>query len=261
MTAPILLQALAASLSRQGRAILSDIDLTLHSGEVLGIIGANGAGKSSLLQALGGQLPLASGRILLEGRALSDWSERERAQRMALLAQSRELHWPMTVASVVALGRQPWTIGATRLSAEDQSLCEQAMQQAGVFTLRDQPCDRLSGGELARALLARALAVNAQILLADEPIAGLDPYYQLAVMQVLRAQADKGRAVAVVLHDLNLAARFCDRLLLLHEGRLFSTGLPEQVLQPDNLAHAFHIETRSVGDGITSIIVPVKCLD
>lgn len=261
MTAPILLQAQAASLSRQGRAILSDIDLTLHSGEVLGIIGANGAGKSSLLQALGGQLPLASGRILLEGKALSDWPERERAQLMALLAQSRELHWPMAVESVVALGRQPWQSGAARLSAEDQNLCEQAMQQAGVLNLREQSCDQLSGGELARVLLARALAVNARILLADEPIAGLDPYYQLSVMQVLKAQAQAGRGVVVVLHDLNLAARFCDRLLLLHHGRILCGGRPELVLQQDNLAHAFHIETRRVGDGSTSIIVPVKCLD
>lgn len=261
MTAPILLQAHAVSLSRQGRAILSDIDLTLHTGEVLGIIGANGAGKSSLLQALSDQLPLTSGQIVLAGKPLLDWPERERAQRLALLAQGRELHWPMTVESVVALGRQPWTGGATRLSAEDQSLCEQAMQQAGVLALRAQSCDQLSGGELARVLLARALAVNAQILLADEPIAGLDPYYQLAVMQVLRAQADKGRAVAVVLHDLNLAARFCDRLLLLHQGRILSSGQPEQVLQADTLARAFRIETRIVGDEPTSIIVPVKCLD
>lgn len=257
----VLLQAQEVSLSRQGRAILNDIDLTLHTGEVLGIIGANGAGKSSLLQALSGQLPLMSGRVLLDGKDVTAWPERERAQRLALLAQGRELHWPMTVESVVALGRQPWTGGATRLSAEDQSLCEQAMQQAGVLALRAQSCDRLSGGELARVLLARALAVNAQILLADEPIAGLDPYYQLAVMQVLKEQAQAGRGVIVVLHDLNLAARFCDRLLLLHQGRILSSGRPEQVLQADNLARAFRIDTRVVGGEQASIIVPVKCLD
>lgn len=257
----LLIQAQKVSLSRQGREILTDIDVTLHRGEVLGIIGANGAGKSSLLQALSGQLPLTSGQILLAGKALSEWTERQRAQQLAWLAQSRELHWSMTVESVVALGRQPWQGGALSLSAENQHLCEQAMQQAGVLALRTQSCDRLSGGELARVLLARALAVNAEILLADEPIAGLDPYYQLSVMQVLRQQAHAGRGVVVVLHDLNLAERFCDRLMLLHQGRLLCEGRPEQVLTPEHLASAFRIETRRVGDAATSVIVPVKCLD
>lgn len=257
----VLLQAQNVALSRQSRSILQGIELTLHQGEVLGIIGANGAGKSSLLHALSGQLPLMSGQVLLGGKALSDWPEQLRAQQMALLAQNRELHWPMSVESVVALGRQPWQGGTTRLSAEDQNLCEQAMQQAGVQSLRTQSCDRLSGGELARVLLARALAVNAQILLADEPIAGLDPYYQLSVMQVLRQQAQAGRGVVVVLHDLNLARRFCDRLLLLHEGSLLCSGQPEQVLTPEHLARAFRIDTRLLDDGAMSAIVPVSCLD
>lgn len=202
---------------------LAGIDLEIAPGELVGVIGPNGAGKSTLLAALAGLLP-SQGVLLLQGEPLPALPARQRARRLGYLAQAGHSAWALAVEDIVAMGRLPW-------GDNDAVAIAAAMQATGADALRGRRIDALSGGEQARVWLARVLAGQPQLLLADEPVASLDLYYQRAVMQTLRQFADGGRAALVALHDLGLAARYCDRLLLLAQGRLVAAGSPAQVLQ------------------------------
>jgi len=236
-----LLQASGLQVVRGGRTVLAGVELDLRAGEVLGLIGANGAGKSSLLQALAGLVPAPQGEVRLCGRPLPGWSRRELARTLAYLPQGGACHWPLTVERVVTLGRLPHVGPWARLGPEDRAAVVEAMQWADCLHLRGRRIDTLSGGERARVLLARALAVGPRVLLADEPVAGLDPGHQIQLMRLLRRRAAAGGGVIVVLHDLTLAARFCDRILLLHQGRVYAAGRPQEVLAPAPLVAAFGI--------------------
>ncbi len=249
------------SLQRQDRQVLQSIQLQVRAGELVGVLGANGAGKSSLLQVMAGLLVPTEGQVSLDSHSIHAWSAQQRARYIAWLAQGRELHWPLPVREVVALGRFVHGMHAGNMSKADQAACERAMRSTGVWPFAERSSLALSGGELARVLLARALAVEAPVLLADEPIAGLDPFYQLSVMQTLRAEAQRQRAVVVVLHDLNLAARFCDRLILLHHGRVLAEGAPASVLTEAHLATAFRVAVRIQSEQGDNRIVPLHCLD
>lgn len=202
---------------------LDGIDLEIVPGELVGVIGPNGAGKSTLLAALAGLLP-SQGVLLLQGEPLPALPARQRARQLGYLAQSGHSAWALAVEDIVAMGRLPW-------GDNDAAAIAAALQATGADVLRGRRIDALSGGEQARVWLARVLAGQPQLLLADEPVASLDLYYQRAVMQTLRQFADGGRAALVALHDLGLAARYCDRLLLLAQGRLVAAGSPAQVLQ------------------------------
>lgn len=202
---------------------LDGIDLEIAPGELVGVIGPNGAGKSTLLAALAGLLP-SQGVLLLQGEPLPGLPARQRARRLGYLAQAGHSAWALAVEDIVAMGRLPW-------GDNDAAAIAAAMQATGADALRGRRIDALSGGEQARVWLARVLAGQPQLLLADEPVASLDLYYQRAVMKTLRQFADGGRAALVALHDLGLAARYCDRLLLLAQGRLVAAGSPAQVLQ------------------------------
>ena len=238
------------------RAIIVDeVSFKASSGEVVGLIGANGVGKSTLLRGLAGILP-ATGEVRLDGAAVGALSLKVRARAMAYLPQGQTVHWPIDVHQLVALGRLPHLAPFSRISAADEAAIQAAMDKADVAEFAHREAISLSAGERARVLLARALAVEAKVLLADEPTAALDPLHQLQVMQLLRAEAAAGGLVIVVLHDLALAARFCDRLLLMHEGRLVADGPPTEVLTPRNLEETYQVEGYFAAHDGAPIVLP-----
>lgn len=223
------------TLVRGGAPVVRDLSLTARPGEMLGLIGPNGAGKTSVLRALCALDPIAAGSVTYGGRATSDLGRAALGRAVAYLAQNGRIHWPMRVEEVAALGRLPHG------RAEVDAAATRAMAAADILALRGRTTGSLSGGERARVLLARALAVEAPVLLADEPVAALDPYHQLQVMEALREAARAGAAVVAVLHDLTLAARFCDRLLLMKNGQAVAEGAPGLVLQPEQIADAYGV--------------------
>ena len=245
-----LIAADGISLTLGGRPILRQISLQLKAGEMLGLIGPNGAGKSSLLKIIAGIVEPSAGELLVNGHALRRLPGLERARSIAYLAQAGTAHWPITVARVVALGRLPHLGSWRNASAEDLRVIEAALRRTDLLELSERPFPTLSGGEKARVLLARALAVEPNTLLADEPVAALDLSHQLEVMDLLRQHCNEGGAVLVVLHDLRLAAHYCDRLHLLYQGRTLATGTPASVINDANLAQAYGVSIRRAGGSL-----------
>lgn len=238
MTAWLSVSAATARLG--GRAVLDGADLRVEAGELVALVGPNGAGKSSLIRALAGLLPLTGGTARLAGDDVSGLSARARAERAAYLPQERRIAWNLPAVEVAALGA-PFLSGAEALSA-----ARRALDEVEVGHLADRGVAEMSGGERARVLLARALASPSRALLADEPIAGLDPEAQLMVLQRLRARADGGQAVLASLHDLALAARFADRVAVLDHGAVVADSTPLQSLTPQVLDRAFGLSARWV---------------
>jgi iron complex transport system ATP-binding protein len=226
------------SLTRRGAPALQGVNLTLHAGECLGLIGPNGAGKSTLIRAAMG-LEATTGASTVAALPAA-----KRARHVAWLPQGRTVAWPMPVRDLVALGRLPHLARGAALPDADRARVETTLTSLGLSALAERPATELSGGELARVLLARALVQETPLLLADEPVAGLDPAHQIAVMARLRALADQGRGVLVTCHDLDLAARFCTRLAVIHGGRIVADGPPGDVLTPVLLADVFGISAR-----------------
>lgn len=254
------LAAEAVRVELGGRRVLDGVDLTLRPGELVAILGANGAGKSTLLKALAGQVALAGGSVTLDGRGLETWNARERARRIAYLPQARHVAWPLSVAAVVALGRLPHRGRFAGVSAEDQAAVTAALAAMDVAALAERPVGALSGGELGRVLVARALAQGTDHLVADEPTSGLDPAHALGLFAHLAQLASAGRSVAVATHDLSLAARYASRILLLKAGRTLALDSPAAALSEARLAEAFAIRaTTTTIDGV-SIVVPLAPL-
>lgn len=223
--------------------VLSGITLQLQPGQVLGVLGPNGAGKSTLLGALSGELEAAQGEVYLDQQRLAQWSGSERARRLAVLPQSSTLSFGFLVEEVVAMGRLPHASGAAR----DMEIIGQALAAADAAHLAGRSYLALSGGERQRVHLARVLAqlwpgVEGQTLLLDEPTSMLDPLHQHTTLQATRTFAEGGAAVMVILHDLNLAARYCDQLLMLDRGQACLLGSPAEVLQAGPLRDVFGLE-------------------
>ncbi|TVR78387.1 MAG: ABC transporter ATP-binding protein [Rhodospirillales bacterium] len=223
---------------------LDDASVTVSRGEMIGLIGPNGAGKTTLLRVAAGLLRPAGGRVLLDGRPIGTGDRRSRARLLAYLPQGAPCHWPLEVRRLVTLGRLPHLLPWQAPTGTDAEAVTSALDLADVGHLVGRDVLTLSGGERARVLLARALAVEPALLLADEPVSGLDPAHQLRVMTVLRARADAGTGVVVTLHDLGLAARFCRRLVVVDGGRVVADGTPADVLTPETLANVFRIRAR-----------------
>jgi iron complex transport system ATP-binding protein len=254
MTAFLSAQGVSVRLS--GRPVLSDLSLALSPGHLVALVGPNGAGKTTLLRALAGLVP-SDGAIHIGGDALSALSLRERARRFAYLPQGHVVHWPLPARDIVALGRYPH--GATdpaRLTPRDSEAVLRAMQATDVVEFGARRVTELSGGERSRVALARVLAVEAPVILADEPTASLDPRHQIDVMKTLRTAADQGTLVIVVTHDLGLAARFADTVLVLSEGRLVSQGAPSEALSEQVMGEVFRISAYRAEYRRETVIVP-----
>lgn len=234
---------------------LDRVDCAVRSGEMVALIGPNGAGKTTLMRVLADLQPLQTGEARYDGKRANELAPGELARRVAFLAQGGEAYWPLRVDHLVALGRLPHRRAFFALSAADHAAIELALAAADVAHLRARTLGALSGGERARVLLARALAVQAEMLLADEPVAALDPLHQLQAMELLRSVARNGAGVVAVLHDLTLAVRFCDRLIVLADGRVLADG-PPSVLTDAVVAAAYGVEALRGERGGEPFIVP-----
>lgn len=238
-----------------GRETVRGLSLDVSSGDVIALLGPNGAGKTTLMRAGLGILPLASGRVTLSGGDPHTLSTRERALRAAYLPQLPQSIWPISVESLVALGRYAHGAAPDRLGAADQLAVDAALEACAMTPLRARRMDEISGGEKARAHLARALAQHAPLLVLDEPTAGLDPAQALGVADILRAHAASGGAVLFSTHDVALAARVAQRVVLMRDGTVIAKGAPMEALTPETLEAAYGRKGRleKIGDGIAAV--------
>ncbi|WP_273396494.1 ABC transporter ATP-binding protein [Actinobacillus porcinus] len=215
---------------------LSNISCHLPQGKLIGIMGANGAGKSTLLKSIAGILPLASGEIWLGNGKLSAMTAKQKSEQLAYFAQNTQIHWDLSVYDVIALG-------LTSSTKNEQEKVRLVSEQFSISHLLEKPFLQLSGGEKARVQLARCCIKQAPLLLADEPIAPLDPYYQIDMMEQLKALTPQKTCV-VAIHHLDLAYRFCDEIILLDKGKILASGETQAVLNTENLARAFGVEVK-----------------
>ena len=244
-TAHCSLEAREISVNYDERVAVAGVSLRVEPGEVTAIIGPNGAGKSTLLRALNGALTPSRGEVLLDGEPLASFARRAVGRRIAVVAQEAELRFPVTVTEFVLGGRYAWSsTGAWGWETErDLEVTQRVLRETELEDFGARLMNELSGGERQRAVLARALATEASILLLDEPTANLDLAHQAALLHLVRARCDEKRAASVVVtHDINLAAEFSDRVLLLLQGRTLATGSPREVLTPELLREVFEIQ-------------------
>ena len=234
-----------------GRDVLQGVSASFQPGALTGVIGPNGAGKTTLLRALAGLAPLKSGRISLDGEPVESFDRRETARRVGYLAQKQEPAFPFRVDETVMMGRYPHQGRLAPETEADREAVDAALRDVDAAELAGRAINELSGGELQRVLIARTLAAQTPVLLLDEPFANLDVRHCLDILEILRAQALEGRTVVVSAHDLNLAGRFCDHLLLLYEGEILAQGDASDVLTRRLIERAFgvHAETVSTGGG------------
>jgi iron complex transport system ATP-binding protein len=251
----VAIENLSVDLGR--RQVLREISATLAAGQLTGIVGPNGAGKSTLVRALLGLVPPRSGAIRIDDTDIASLSQRALARALSYLPQGQTLHWPLSVERLVALGRLPHLGPLSRLSRVDVHAIADAMARADVTDLAGRVATELSGGERARVMLARALAVGAPGLVVDEPLASLDPGHQIDVMELLVREAAAGALVVAVLHDLTMAARYCRRLLLIGDGALIADGTPAEVLTPERLHAVYGITALVETHASTPLVVPL----
>ncbi|MDH7789548.1 ABC transporter ATP-binding protein [Ochrobactrum sp. AN78] len=225
------------------KPVLEAVGFEAGEGELIGLIGPNGAGKTTLLRAILG-LTSSTGNILLDGSDLRRMQVADRARIIAYLPQERDVAWPVTVKTLVSLGRSALKPAFAGFDHTDETVVETAMKRMGVPELASRPANELSGGERARVLIARVLAQDTSIILADEPVAGLDPAHQLELMELFAGLAQENRTVIASLHDLGLAAKYCTRLIVLDDGRLIADGTPEDVLTPALLRDVYGIDAQ-----------------
>ena len=240
-----------------GRTILSGIDFEVSPGEVVGLVGRNGVGKTTLLRLANGVLEASQGRALLGDDSVATLSRRSLARGVALVPQDLHVPFPFRVGELVLMGRAPHQPMVGLESESDVELALEALERLGIRHLADRPITTLSGGERQLVLFARALVQDPDVLLLDEPTAFLDLKHRVEVLREIRAFARSGRSALVVSHDLSLAARSCDRIVLLGSGRVAAVGRPADVLTPENLRSAFEIEAFAFpGPDGSLVIVP-----
>ena len=228
------------------RRILDDIDLGINDHCITAVMGPNGCGKTTLLRCIGGLMEPTSGRVLLDDREIGSYTHRERAQRVAFVHQRAQTDFEFSAFEIVLMGRNPYQRRLQNESQADWDIVERCMRQTGTWHLRLAVPSQMSGGELQRVMIARALAQQTPVLLMDEPVSSLDIAHQLEVMRLLRDATEKTRLI--VIHDLNLALQFCDRLLLLHDGHVLYSGPIAEGLTPENISKAYGVSTH-LADG------------
>jgi iron complex transport system ATP-binding protein len=240
------------------RKALHDVSAQFAAGRVTGLVGPNGAGKTTLLRTALGFLKAEQGDVQVLGAAQAGWSREALARAIAYLPQTAEAHWPILARKLVALGRMPHRAALAPLTPEDEIAIDMALSRCDARQFASRRMDELSAGERARVLLARALATQAPVLLVDEPAAHLDPAHQLQLMELLREETAHGVAVIVTLHDLSLASRFCDELVVLKSGRVMAQGAPDIALSEATLADTFGISAvrMTAPRGARAAIVP-----
>ncbi len=246
------LEAHHVSLHADKAVLVEDASLTLQPGELVALIGPNGAGKSSLLRCLVGLEPPYKGTVHLDGLPLSQITPQARALTLAYLPQLRPMAWPISVTDTVALGRYAYGAAPGRLSSEDMAAVKAAMEEVDITLLANRRTDTLSGGEMARVHLARVLAAHTPLLIADEPLAALDPRHQWQVMDLLTAYVARGNGALVVIHDLALAARFADRLVWMDRGRIIADGSPAETMTAARIAEIYGVSA-TVQAGLPTI--------
>jgi iron complex transport system ATP-binding protein len=248
------LAASGVTVRRGGRAIVDGVSVDLPRGAFVALVGANGAGKSTLLSVLAGLLKPEAGKVTLDDRPLAELPQRELARRRAYLPQNPRAEWPIAVERLVALGLTPHLPAFGGLAGGYEPRLTEALERCDLIEHRGQPVTTLSGGELARAMLARALIGDPPILIADEPTAGLDPKHALDTVGRLKTLAEEGKLVIAALHDLTLAARYSTHLMALQDGRLVAFGPTASVLAPSLLKQVFDVEACIVGQGSTAYV-------
>lgn len=235
---------------RDDATLVNRVSLKCVPGELVALLGPNGAGKTTLLRAALGLIPVTDGGATLDGDDTQQLSAAARARQVSYLPQRRPLAWPSPVRDVVALGRFAHGAAIGRLSDTDQSAVNAALAACDLDALADRATDTLSGGELARAHFARAIAAQAPLLIADEPVAALDPRHQHRIMQLVRDFVSAGGGALVVLHDIALAARFADRLIWMRDGQLIADGPPEETLSAERLAEVYGVKASVDGNKV-----------
>ncbi len=243
------------------RDIVADVSVTVAPGGVVGVIGPNGCGKTTLVRVLSGVLAPHAGTVRLEGRPLAEQSRRAVARRVAVVAQDAPLALGFTVLETVLMGRAPHLPSLAFPRAHDLTLARAALAQVDLADLETRPLGALSGGERQRVLLARALAQEPEVLLLDEPTTHLDLRHQVGILDVVQQLCrERGVGALAVLHDLNLAALYCDRIVLLADGRVLHAGRPDEVLTADRLAAAFQAVVQVGKDAVTGapVVLPVR---
>ncbi|MEM0930689.1 MAG: ABC transporter ATP-binding protein [Pseudomonadota bacterium] len=227
-----------------GQPLVIDATFALEPGSLTMLVGPNGAGKTTLLRLALGLLKPDSGRAMLDGDDVTTLAPVQRARKIAYLPQQRPLVWPQPVRDIVALGRFAYGAAPGRLSPEDEVATARAIASCDLEGFEERAADTLSGGELSRVHLARALAAETPFLIADEPVAALDPRYQHEVLRIFSKAASEGQSLLTVVHDLSLAARYADRLIWMKDGRIVADGPPRETITPDRLREIFGIEAR-----------------
>lgn len=249
MTDLLRASALCADLS--GKKVLNNAEMVVRPGQLLAVIGPNGAGKSSLFRAALRLLPIAHGQVEICGQDVTQKAPHELSRDVAYLPQGHVAHWPLDVETLVTLGRRQRHNAFERLGVEDELAVEDALKAVGLLEFRKRAVDTLSGGERARAFIARALAAHASIILADEPIAALDPKHQFHVMNIFKEMTEKtGVGIAVILHDLYLATRFCDAFILMNEGNSISIAKEDLLTRKQDVENAFGIALKHREGGV-----------
>ncbi|MFB2580385.1 heme ABC transporter ATP-binding protein [Herbiconiux sp. P15] len=257
MSAPAL-RVTGAGVVIDGTRILHDVSFEASAGEVVALIGPNGAGKSTLLSVMTGDQSVTEGTVEIDGRALGRWSLKELGRRRAVLLQQNGVFFPFTVREVVEMGRAPWQ--GTPRDADDERVVEESIALTGMERFRERPLPSLSGGERARASLARILAQETGILLLDEPTAALDLRHQEDVLRIARDRARAGDCVVVVLHDLSLAAAYADRIVLIAAGQVVADGTPDAVLTAPLLSEVYELPVEVMRHPVTgtALILPLR---
>lgn len=249
------------SIGYGNKTVLSEVNANIRTGEIVGIIGCNGAGKSTLLKTIRGMLPKCSGEISFFGRNLEKFSERELAKEVAYLQQNVEVGFGYTGKDVVLAGRYPYMKWWRSESAADDELVMKCMEYTGTKELADRPLNEVSGGQKQRILLAKVLAQQTPILFLDEPTTGLDMVYQEEIFRFSKSLAEMGKTILMVVHELNLAAKYCSRIILLGKGKIIADGIPDEVFTDEMLSKAYGAPVCVIRNNNTNEIIEVTTQD